>query len=110
MAYAKTEYAAIDRFLNEQESIPEEDREQWLRTQGVENYDDGNTVEEKLANGETIKHRVLQGGRFSSLLGVWNGEEFIEFNRLFDENGVYQTERMCQERANEYFFSKSEDE
>lgn len=99
IAYAKTEDAAISRFLEEYNSIPEEQR--------VENYDGGSEVEETLANGEKVKHRVLQGGRYSALLGVWDGDTFIEFNRLFDENGVYQDERMCQQRAHDYFFSKS---
>ena len=102
IAYAKTEDAAISRFLEEHDSIPEEQR--------VENYDEGSEVEETLATGEKVRHRVLQGGRYSALLGVWDGDTFIEFNRLFDENGVYQDERMCQRRAHEYFFSKSPEE
>ena len=102
IAYAKTEDAAISRFLEEHNSIPEEQR--------VENYDGGSEVEETLATGEKVKHRVLQGGRYSALLGVWDGDTFIEFNRLFDENGVYQDERMCQQRAHDYFFSKSLEE
>ena len=102
IAYAKTEDAAISRFLEEYNSIPEEQR--------VENYDGGSEVEETLATGEKVKHRVLQGGRYSALLGVWDGDTFIEFNRLFDENGVYQDERMCQQRAHDYFFSKSIEE
>ena len=81
IAYAKTEDAAISRFLEEHDSIPEEQR--------VENYDEGSEVEETLATGEKVRHRVLQGGRYSALLGVWDGDTFIEFNRLFDENGVY---------------------
>lgn len=102
IAYAKTEDAAISRFLDEHDSIPEE--------QQVENYDEGSEVEETLATGEKVKHHVLQGGRYSALLGVWDGDTFIEFNRLFDENGVYQDERMCQQRAHDYFFSKSLEE
>lgn len=102
IGYAVTEDAAISRFLAEKDSIPEEEQ--------VENYDGGTTVTEKLANGQEVKHKVLQGGRFSALLGVWDGDTFIEFNRLFDENGVYQTEEMCQQRAHEYFFDKSIEE
>ena len=81
IGYAITERAAISRFLDEHGSIRDVEK--------VENYDEGSTVTEKLANGEEVKHTVLQGGRFSALLGVWDGDTFIEFNRLFDENGVY---------------------
>lgn len=102
IGYAKTEDAAITRFLAEHSSI--------ASSEAVENYDGGTTVTEKLPNGKEVKHTVLQGGRFGALLGVWDGDTFIEFNRLFDENGVYQTEEMCQRRAHEYFFDKSEEE
>ena len=100
IAYAKTEDASITRFLSE--SIPDSER--------VQNYDESAVVEEVLPNGEKIKHTVKQGGRFSTLLGVWDNGRFIEFNKLFDENGVYQDEQMCQRIAHEYFFDKSPEE
>lgn len=102
IAYAKTEDAAISKFLRDEKGVKDENK--------VSNYDRGSKVVEKLPNGEEVTHTVKQGGRYSGLLGVWNGDQFIEFNRTFDENGVYQTEEMCQQRAHEYFFGKREGE
>ena len=57
-----------------------------------------------------VKHIVVQGARYCSMLGIYEGDKFIEFNKLKDENGNYLTEENCYNIAHEKFFDKPIDE
>lgn len=52
------------------------------------------------------EYPIIQGARFSSLLGVWNDGKFIEFNRVLDENGKYLSEEDNLAIADQYFFDQ----
>lgn len=52
------------------------------------------------------EYQIIQGARFSSLLGVWNGNEFVEFNRVTDKNGKYLSEEDNLKIADKYFFNQ----
>lgn len=94
LEYAETENAAVEQMINSAE-LPE--------NQKVNNYHKG---EVQVGNKS---YPIVQGARYTTILGVWENGNFIEFNTTLDENGEYTDEVACYQKAQEHFFSKSKE-
>lgn len=102
LEYAQTEYMSVKRTIEQAENLPNEEK--------VKNFHKASVRLKR--NGEEIKIPIVQGGRFTSMLGVYdfvekNGKivrKFIEFNRVLDEKGKILNERDNLKIAEEHFF------
>lgn len=94
LEYALCEYRSVKNVLTQIESMSEEEREKFMAERAVDNFHKG-------ADG------IIQGARFSSLLGVYTADgTFVEFNRTKDKKtGKRLDERANLEIAEEYFFA-----
>lgn len=92
--YAACEHRAIRTFLD---SAPIHE---------VKNFHKGQTV----TDATDTTYTIMQGGRYNFMLGVYDGDEFVEFNTILDEAGKYTSEEAMYNKAEEYFFSKTLDE
>ena len=96
--YAKTELAAIKQTINDLKTIPEQEK--------VKNYH-RTFVKDSLGK----EHEIANGTIFSQLCGIYDSENnYISFNRVFDENGRYISPEENVKIAEREFFSKSTEE
>ena len=125
LEYAYCENAAIKHVLD-QTGVDENGRRTWLIPENrlVDNFHkgkkywikDGKVYEKKdSAPKDATEVSVIQGARYSSLLGVYKLDDtgnykFVEFNQLVDEDGNYKDEWANYNTAQKEFFSKSPEE
>lgn len=105
--YAETELMSIEQTIEQLKTLPEEEK--------VNNFHTGTKVVEIQVdeNGEKreIVHKVANGTIFSSLTGVVVDGKYISFNRFLDqETGKFISPEENVRIANEYFFSKGQEE
>lgn len=102
LEYAQTEYLSVKRTIEQAKALPANEK--------VKNFHKASV---KIKKGDTeIKIPTVQGGRFTSLLGVFDYKEvngktsrkFIEFNRVLDEHGNILDEEANLKIAEEHFF------
>ena len=102
LEYAQTEYLSVQRTIEQSESLDDSEK--------VKNFHKATVKIER--DGKEIKIPIIQGGRFTSLIGVYdyvtvNGKterKFIEFNRVLDENGRILNEKDNLKIAEDHFF------
>lgn len=102
LEYAQTEYMSVKRTIEQARTLSDEEK--------VKNFHKASV---KIKKGDKeIKIPVVQGGRFTSMLGVYDFVEvdgkverkFIEFNRVLDEDGNILDEDANLKIAEEHFF------
>lgn len=96
--YAECELEAIEQTVDQLNSIPESER--------VANYYSGMSVKDK----KGVKHQIANGTIFSVLTGIFDGQNYIPFNRVLDEDGNYVSPKDNIKTAKELFFNKSIEE
>lgn len=112
LEYAMCERAAISTCLEDIFGYVTEDGieiPKLPKEQLIDNYHKGKTVKDS----DEKKHTIIQGARFSSLLGVYDGTEYKSFNRTFKtvkgkdgkEKSVYISEQENLSEADKYFFA-----
>lgn len=85
-------------------------------TNGTEEIKDKDKVNRFHKGKKHEDHVVIQGARLSTFTGIFKFNEetgnydFISFNRIKDENGKWVSEEQNLQKAEEEFFSKSEEE
>lgn len=121
LEYAHCENAAIKHVLD-QTGVDKNGRRTWLIPENrlVDNFHkgkkywikDGKVYDKKdKAPKDAVEVYPIQGARYTSLLGVYKGGTFVEFNKLVDEDtGSYKDEWANYNTAQEEFFSKSDEE
>jgi len=108
--YIMCERRAIGNLLREMNGYVDEHGIEHPKISDEEKIDNYHGITVTLNKGKSNEKKinVVQGARFTSLLGVYeieNGEEkYIEFNRILDENGNVLNEQDNLDIADKAFF------
>lgn len=108
--YVMCERRAIGNLLREMNGYTDEQGVEHPKISDEEKIDNYHGITVILNKGKSNEKKinVVQGARFTSLLGVYeieNGEEkYIEFNRILDENGNVLNEQDNLNIADKAFF------
>lgn len=106
LEYALCERSAIQSCLREINGYTDEQGIVHPPLREEEKIDNYHGIKVKIKEGTPDEKNitVIQGARFTSLLGVYKDGKYIEFNRILDENGKVLTEEDNLKIADKAFF------
>jgi len=106
LEYALCERSAIQSCLREINGYTDEQGIIHPPLREEEKIDNYHGIKVKIKEGTPDEKNitVIQGARFTSLLGVYKDGKYIEFNRILDDNGKVLTEEDNLKIADKAFF------